>query len=64
DAEGRHAIEMGVGSGIVLDSEAESEYAECQLKARFLTGVVETAPLDTAPDTPWTAPLPAAACAV
>lgn len=64
DAEGRHAIEMGVGSGIVLDSEAESEYAECQLKARFLTGVVEAAPLDTAPDTPWTAPLPAAACAV
>ncbi len=27
---------MGSGSGIVWDSRAESEYAECQLKARFL----------------------------
>ncbi|MGZ5199364.1 MAG: aminodeoxychorismate synthase component I [Telluria sp.] len=31
--------EMGVGAGIVFDSEAHSEYAECQLKARFLTGL-------------------------
>ncbi|GAB3470062.1 bifunctional anthranilate synthase component I family protein/class IV aminotransferase [Massilia terrae] len=31
--------EMGVGAGIVFDSEAQSEYAECQLKARFLTGL-------------------------
>jgi para-aminobenzoate synthetase/4-amino-4-deoxychorismate lyase len=31
--------EMGVGAGIVYDSEAHSEYAECQLKARFLTGL-------------------------
>ena len=30
--------EMGVGSGIVWDSEAEAEYDECLLKARFLTG--------------------------
>ena len=29
---------MGIGAGIVLDSEATDEYAECQLKARFLTG--------------------------
>jgi para-aminobenzoate synthetase/4-amino-4-deoxychorismate lyase len=29
---------MGVGAGIVLDSVAEDEYAECRLKARFLTG--------------------------
>ena len=29
---------MGVGAGIVLDSVAADEYAECQLKARFLTG--------------------------
>ncbi len=29
--------EMGVGGGIVWDSEAESEYDECLLKARFLT---------------------------
>ncbi|MFM0031664.1 aminodeoxychorismate synthase component I [Paraburkholderia madseniana] len=29
---------MGVGAGIVLDSLAADEYAECQLKASFLTG--------------------------
>ena len=29
---------MGVGAGIVLDSVAADEYAECELKARFLTG--------------------------
>lgn len=34
--------EMGVGSGVVWDSEAEAEYRECLLKARFLT----EAPLD------------------
>ncbi len=31
--------EMGVGAGIVLDSDAQEEFAECQLKARFLTGL-------------------------
>ncbi|MHA7685221.1 aminodeoxychorismate synthase component I [Cupriavidus sp. PET2-C1] len=31
---------MGVGAGIVLDSEAESEFEECALKAAFLTGLV------------------------
>jgi para-aminobenzoate synthetase/4-amino-4-deoxychorismate lyase len=31
--------ELGVGAGIVHDSEAASEYAECHLKARFLTGL-------------------------
>jgi para-aminobenzoate synthetase/4-amino-4-deoxychorismate lyase len=31
--------EMGVGAGIVFDSDAGEEYAECQLKARFLTGL-------------------------
>ena len=31
--------ELGVGAGIVYDSEAVSEYAECRLKARFLTGL-------------------------
>ena len=30
--------EMGIGAGIVLDSVAADEYAECQLKGRFLTG--------------------------
>ncbi|GAB3430054.1 aminodeoxychorismate synthase component I [Massilia solisilvae] len=31
--------ELGVGAGIVFDSDAAAEYAECQLKARFLTGL-------------------------
>ena len=31
--------ELGVGAGIVYDSDAASEFAECQLKARFLTGL-------------------------
>ena len=31
--------EMGVGAGIVLDSDPHDEFAECQLKARFLTGL-------------------------
>jgi para-aminobenzoate synthetase/4-amino-4-deoxychorismate lyase len=30
---------LGVGAGIVYDSDAASEFAECQLKARFLTGL-------------------------
>lgn len=30
---------LGVGSGVVWDSDAASEYAECLLKARFLTGL-------------------------
>lgn len=31
--------EMGVGAGIVHDSATPEEYAECQLKARFLTAL-------------------------
>ena len=31
--------ELGVGAGIVHDSDAQAEYAECRLKARFLTGL-------------------------
>lgn len=31
--------EMGVGAGIVFDSNAAEEYAECQLKAAFLSGL-------------------------
>jgi len=34
----RHG-EMGVGAGIVHDSDAAAEYAECRLKAGFLTGL-------------------------
>jgi para-aminobenzoate synthetase/4-amino-4-deoxychorismate lyase len=36
---GVRAGELGVGAGIVYDSIAADEYAECQLKARFLTGL-------------------------
>ena len=38
-ANGVRRGEMGVGAGIVFDSDAADEYAECQLKARFLTGL-------------------------
>jgi para-aminobenzoate synthetase/4-amino-4-deoxychorismate lyase len=31
--------ELGVGAGIVYDSDPAAEYAECRLKARFLTGL-------------------------
>ncbi|MRV70746.1 aminodeoxychorismate synthase component I [Duganella sp. FT92W] len=34
--------ELGVGAGIVYDSDPADEYAECQLKARFLTGLANT----------------------
>jgi para-aminobenzoate synthetase/4-amino-4-deoxychorismate lyase len=37
--DGLRAGEMGVGAGIVHDSRADEEYEECQLKARFLTGL-------------------------
>ncbi|MDH3198219.1 MAG: aminodeoxychorismate synthase component I [Candidatus Krumholzibacteria bacterium] len=30
--------EMGVGSGVVIDSDAAAEYEECRLKAAFLSG--------------------------
>jgi len=30
---------LGIGAGIVSDSQAADEYAECQLKARFLTAL-------------------------
>ncbi|MDC8757783.1 aminodeoxychorismate synthase component I [Janthinobacterium fluminis] len=38
-AHGVRAGELGVGAGIVYDSDSADEYAECQLKARFLTGL-------------------------
>ncbi|EKU84089.1 para-aminobenzoate synthetase/4-amino-4-deoxychorismate lyase [Massilia sp. UYP32] len=37
--DGARRGELGVGAGIVYDSDAQSEYAECQLKAGFLTGL-------------------------
>ncbi|WP_414450302.1 aminodeoxychorismate synthase component I [Burkholderia sp. 22PA0099] len=36
-ADGYRPGMMGVGAGIVLDSAAADEYAECELKAKFLT---------------------------
>ncbi|WP_338680323.1 aminodeoxychorismate synthase component I [Janthinobacterium sp. TB1-E2] len=39
DPDGIRRGEMGVGAGIVLDSDPHEEFAECQLKARFLTGL-------------------------
>lgn len=36
DLEGHHGT-MGVGSGIVIDSDAAQEYCECLLKAKFVT---------------------------
>lgn len=33
---------MGVGAGIVYDSEAASEFAECQLKSGFLTDLAQS----------------------
>jgi para-aminobenzoate synthetase / 4-amino-4-deoxychorismate lyase len=38
DLQGLRRGTMGVGGGIVLDSVAADEYAECRLKAKFLTG--------------------------
>jgi para-aminobenzoate synthetase/4-amino-4-deoxychorismate lyase len=37
--DGLRAGELGIGSGIVHDSVADEEYAECQLKARFVTAL-------------------------
>lgn len=36
---GVRAGQMGVGAGIVADSDPTSEFEECRLKARFLTGL-------------------------
>lgn len=38
------AGKLGVGSGIVIDSDAREEFAECALKARFLTASAEEWP--------------------
>jgi para-aminobenzoate synthetase/4-amino-4-deoxychorismate lyase len=36
---GRRPARLGIGAGIVLDSQADDEFEECLLKARFLTGL-------------------------
>ncbi|MEK8029703.1 aminodeoxychorismate synthase component I [Ideonella sp. DXS29W] len=38
-ADGTRPLTLGVGAGIVRDSQADDEFDECQLKARFLTGL-------------------------
>ncbi|HEY5800084.1 MAG TPA: chorismate-binding protein [Burkholderiaceae bacterium] len=39
EVDGVRRGEMGVGAGIVYDSDPSEEYAECKLKARFLTSL-------------------------
>ncbi|MFB0934959.1 MAG: aminodeoxychorismate synthase component I [Propionivibrio sp.] len=39
EIDGKGHGRLGVGSGIVIDAQPEREYAECLLKARFLTGL-------------------------
>ncbi len=39
--DGLRTGEMGVGAGIVYDSDAQQEYEECRIKARFLTGLLQ-----------------------
>jgi len=41
DLDGENAA-MGIGSGIVIDSTAEKEFRECELKAEFLTKAEES----------------------
>lgn len=36
---GARPARLGIGAGIVLDSQADDEFEECLLKARFLTGL-------------------------
>ncbi|MES3629887.1 MAG: aminodeoxychorismate synthase component I [Longimonas sp.] len=42
---GSQGARMGTGGGLVWDSEADAEYAECKLKARFLMDADGPAPL-------------------
>ncbi len=39
EADGLRPAQLGVGAGIVIDSEPEAEFEECRLKARFLTAL-------------------------
>lgn len=39
DAPHTWPLTLGVGAGIVLDSRADDEWRECQIKARFLTAI-------------------------
>ncbi len=39
EARGLRPARLGIGAGIVLDSQPDDEFEECLLKARFLTGL-------------------------
>ena len=39
DVQGLRPASLGIGAGIVADSQADDEFEECRLKARFLTGL-------------------------
>jgi para-aminobenzoate synthetase/4-amino-4-deoxychorismate lyase len=41
EREGLRRGRMGVGAGIVYDSDSSEEFEECRLKARFLTGLAQ-----------------------
>jgi len=47
--DGSNSARMGVGSGIVSDSNADAEYDECLLKAQFLTGDAVARPQTQSP---------------
>lgn len=50
----RGAATYGVGSGVVWDSDAADEYAECLLKARVLSVAPDSAPFDLLESLLWT----------
>lgn len=52
-----HQVRMGIGAGITICSQADEEYAECQLKAKFATqqriGLIETMALNPDGEAPY-----------
>lgn len=52
--EGVRRGELGVGAGIVHDSDPQAEFAECQLKARFLTGLTNDVEIFETIKASWT----------
>jgi len=46
--------ELGVGAGIVHDSDPQGEFAECRLKARFLTGLTNDVEIFETIKASWT----------
>jgi len=52
--EGVRRGELGVGAGIVHDSDPQGEFAECRLKARFLTGLTNDVEIFETIKASWT----------